>query len=202
MKDKRGYHRFQSEAMGALDSVYRFALKLTGDEADAEDLVQETYLIAFQRRELYQLGTNCKAWLFTICRHYWLQQLRRANRITACDDLELEVLAAGLGRDNEGDAAQKAQDCPEFSAAVDRALGKLPEAYRTPVVIVDIEDQSYQVAADILGVPVGTVRSRLFRGRRMLQEQLMVFAQHAGIGAKDGSCEGTNAAQPLESRLG
>ncbi len=174
--------------MSALDGMYRFALRLTGDPVEAEDLVQDTYLIAFQRRRQYQLGTNCKAWLFTICRHHWLQQLGRAKRISNCDDGELEALAtAWAGKTGAGEPALRAlMEIPELGDVLEKALDSLPDAYRMPVVIVDIEDQSYSTAADVLGVAVGTVRSRLHRGRKILQKSLLKYAEDAGFGTQIG----------------
>lgn len=203
MTRTRGLDRFQAEVMSPLDSVYRFALKLTRDECDAADLVQETYLIAFQHQQLYKLGTNCRAWLFTICRHHWLQQERRAKRVTSCSDSELESLSLGstegIGRAG-GEEMSNILDFPEFSDVLHRALDALPEAYRMPVVIVDVEDQSYAAAAEIMGVPVGTVRSRLSRGRRMLQGHLLAFAQDAGLVPRKSSCECADQAEPVGLR--
>lgn len=169
--------------MAALDGVYRFALRLTGDPVDAEDLVQETYLIAYQRSHQYELGTNCTAWLFTICRHHWLQQKHRAKRMSFCEDRELEALAASwVGASPSEEAALKhLLELPELGDVLEGALSCLHETYRLPVVIVDVEDQSYSTAAEILGVPVGTVRSRLHRGRRILQKSLLAYAEDAGF---------------------
>lgn len=173
--------RFREETLAALDGVYRFALRLTSDPSEAEDLVQETFLIAYQRSYQYELGTNCTAWLFTICRHHWLQQRGRAKRMSVHDDVELEALAALSGA-HWGHATDRGVfELPELAEVVERALDELPESYRSPVVIVDIEDQSYQTAAQVLGVPVGTVRSRLHRGRRILQKTLLAYAQDAGL---------------------
>jgi RNA polymerase sigma-70 factor (ECF subfamily) len=174
---------FTDEAMGALDGLYRFAVRLTGDPVDAEDLVQDTYLIAYQRQHQYQLGTNCKAWLFTICRHHWLQQLGRAKRVSLCNDSELEVLVTTWGGLNGvGEHALRAlMEVPELGDVLEVALNALPHAYKMPVVVVDIEDQSYSTAAEILGVPVGTVRSRLHRGRKILQKSLLRYAEDAGF---------------------
>ena len=91
-------------------------------------------------------------------------------------------------------------DFPEFSDVLHRALDALPEAYRMPVVIVDVEDQSYAAAAEIMGVPVGTVRSRLSRGRRMLQSHLLAFAQDAGLVPRKSSCECADQAEPVGLR--
>lgn len=172
---------FERETMEAIDRVYRFALHLTRDPADAEDLVQETYLRAYRHRHQYQPGTNCTAWLFTICRHLWVQQRRRGDRVTAYDIPELDALAGRYLEDRPSEGAGVLLDLPEFGDVLRKALEEIPEVYRLPIVLVDIEDQSYAAAAQILGVPVGTVRSRLFRGRRMLQARLLAYAEDAGI---------------------
>ena len=169
--------------MAALDSVYRFALQLTKDPSDSEDLVQDTYLRAYRSREQYQLGTNCTSWLFTICHNLWIQQGLREQRMTACEDAELDQIAS-VRRHHAGTAdlaLRSAVELPEFDEVLDGALSALPEIYRTAVVIIDVEDQTYDTAAAILRVPIGTVRSRLFRGRRLLQERLTVYAEDAGL---------------------
>ena len=136
--------------------MHRFALRLTRDGPAAEDLVQETYLRALAHREQYAPGTNCRAWLFTICRNAFVRGAMRDQREVAVEDAELDD-------------------------AVRKALDKLPEDYRIVVALVDIEDQSYADAAGILGVPLGTVRSRLFRGRRLLQQDLLAYAVDTGL---------------------
>lgn len=166
----------------SLDSVYRFALQLTRDPVDADDLVQDTFLRAYRSRHQYQLGTNCTAWLFTICHNLWKQKSQREARMTACGAQELDELATG--RDQGGmlePNVRRLMELPEFDVVLERALRELPDVYRTPVVIVDVEDQSYESAAAILEVPIGTVRSRLFRGRRLLQRELMDYAEDAGL---------------------
>ncbi|HLB34985.1 MAG TPA: sigma-70 family RNA polymerase sigma factor [Gemmatimonadales bacterium] len=177
---------FEQELVSAIEAVHRFAVHLTRDPSRAEDLVQETYLRALAHREQYQLGTNCRAWLFTICRHAFLKGAARAEREVATEDATLEALAAAgvhtsmAGTDPEGAVFER----PELSEAIRRALDRLPEEFRSAVVLVDIEDQSYAEAARVLGVPVGTVRSRLFRGRRLLQEDLLAYAEDAGLLAR------------------
>ncbi|GAC1515701.1 MAG: RNA polymerase sigma factor SigR [Gemmatimonadaceae bacterium] len=173
---------FQTEALRWLPEVTRFALSLTRDEPDAEDLVQETFLQAYRSWHLYTLGTECRGWLFTICRNLFLRLRHRAQRQLSCDDAELEALAAAAvhaaaERDGYGDIFVRA----DLSDAVDRALADLPAGYREAVLLVDVQDQSYDTASRVLGVPVGTVRSRLFRGRRLLQQALINHARDAGI---------------------
>ena len=174
---------FESQLLAAADAVYRFALALTRDQVRAEDLVQETYVRALAHRDQFELGTDCRAWLFTICRNAFLKGVDRAEREVATEDAALEALAAAgihasvLGADPEGALFERS----DLAEAIQRALAKLPEEYRTAVMLVDIEDQSYAEAARVLGVPIGTVRSRLFRGRRLLQQDLLAYAEDAGL---------------------
>ncbi|MBI2402623.1 MAG: sigma-70 family RNA polymerase sigma factor [Gemmatimonadetes bacterium] len=177
---------FEQELLSAIEAVHRFAVHLTRDPSQAEDLVQETYLRALAHRDQYQPGTNCRAWLFTICRNAFLKGARHSEREVATEDAALEALAAAgvhagmAGTDPEGAVFER----PELADAIRLALEKLPEEFRTAVVLVDMEDQSYAEAARVLGVPVGTVRSRLFRGRRLLQGDLLAYAEDAGLLAR------------------
>jgi len=174
---------FEGELLAALAAVHRFALSMARDRGRAEDLVQETYLRALAHRQQFTPGTNCRAWLFTICRNVFLKAEHREARETPVEDAELEALGAAAvhasvqAMDPLGTVFER----EELGAAVQAALGKLPEEFRSVVTLVDIEDQSYATAAEILGVPVGTVRSRLFRGRRLMQQDLLAYAQDAGL---------------------
>ncbi len=173
----------EHDLLAELNAVHLFALHLARDPTRAEDLMQETYLKAWAHRDQFQPGTSCRAWLFTICRNVFLKGEERLARETPAEDAELEALAAAAlhasvqARDPAGTVFERV----ELDAAVQEALAKLPEEYRTVVTLVDIEDQSYATAAAILGVPVGTVRSRLFRGRRLLQQDLLAYAQDADL---------------------
>jgi RNA polymerase sigma-70 factor (ECF subfamily) len=176
---------FEKEALDAMDSVYRFALQLTRDPSDCDDLVQETYLRAYRNRHQYRLGTNCTAWLFTICHNLWVQQRQREQRVTAWQESDLDELASARRHAHGAvePALRRMMELPEFDEVLRHALALLPEVYRTPVVIIDVEDQTYESAAAILAVPIGTIRSRLFRGRRMLRDRLLAYAQDAGLAA-------------------
>ena len=176
--------RFEAEALRWLPDVTRFALSLARDEADADDLVQETYLKAYQAWDSFRPGTECRAWLFTICRNTYYRRWRREERQVTCDDPELEALAAAAVHASAleggyGDLFTRF----DLSDAIDRAIAELPDAFRDVVLLVDVHDQPYQDAATALGVPVGTVRSRLFRARRLLQERLLEHARDTGIAA-------------------
>jgi RNA polymerase sigma-70 factor (ECF subfamily) len=176
--------RFEREAMPLLPDVARYALSLSRNEADAEDLVQETYLIAYEKWGQFAPGTECRAWLFTICRNHFYRLAQRAERQVAVDAPELEALAAGAihaaahaaGLDDSFERA-------EVLAAVDGAIANLPPAFRDVALLVDVHEHTYESASAVLGVPVGTVRSRLFRARRLLQEQLLAHARDAGLAA-------------------
>ena len=173
---------FAREALRWLDDVARFARSLTHDESDAGDVVQETYLRAFRSWQTFEPGTDCRRWLFTICRNVFLRTLERERPTIDLDDPEMETLAAvrlhAVAREGGYDDLFTRLD---VGPAVERALALLPEVYRAAVVLVDVEGESYEGAAAVLGVPMGTVRSRLFRGRRMMQESLVEYARDAGL---------------------
>lgn len=174
--------RFRDEALPHLSAVANFALSLTHDENEADDLVQDTFLNAYRSWEQYVPGTECRAWLFTICRHAWIRRNKRAEREVPHADADLEALGAaaihaGALQGGLGDLFER----HDIQRALSRAVEELPEAFREVVVLVDLLDQTYEGAARVLGIPKGTVRSRLFRARRLLQEQLIDHARDAGL---------------------
>lgn len=180
-KEERDRH-FRAEALRWLPEVTRFALSLEHDEADADDLVQDTFLKAYEAWDTYTPGTECRGWLFTICRNSFYRRHRREERQVTCDDADLEALAASAlhasaRQGGYGDMFTRF----DLSDAIDRAIDALPDAFREVVLLVDVHDQSYEEAASTLEVPVGTVRSRLFRARRLLQEALIDHAHDAGL---------------------
>jgi len=176
---------FEREAVPWLDDVYRFAMSLTHDSVDAEDVVQDTFLRAYKSWHTYVPGSDCRRWLFTICRNVFLRSLERRSPTIDFSDSEGEALVNAAmfrdatARENNEDLLSRV----DLGPAIERALAKLPEPFQTTVVLVDVQDQPYETAATILGIPVGTVRSRLFRGRRLLQEMLATYARDAGYAA-------------------
>ena len=174
---------FEQELLASIEAVHRFGLQLARDPSAAEDLVQETYLRALTHRDQYTAGTNCRAWLFTICRNVFVKGAMRDAREVTIEDAELEALGAAAlhGSVAASDPIGAVFERADLDDAVRRALENLPEEYRTVVALVDIEDQSYGSVAEILGIPIGTVRSRLFRGRRLLQQDLLAYAADAGL---------------------
>ncbi len=170
--------RFDAEALAQLDSLYSFALKLTRGRDDAEDLVSDTLLRAFQRWEQYRLGTNIRAWLFTILYHAFVSRKRRidAREVQPLEDEEGREIFEAVGDINpEGTFYDSFVD----QEIVD-AIQSLPEEYRAAVVMSDLHGLRYGEIAKVLGVPEGTIKSRLFRGRRLLQAQLRGYAEEMG----------------------
>ena len=170
--------QFEREALVHLDALYSFALKLTRARDDAEDLVSDTVLRAFDRWEQYQLGTNVRAWLFTILYHTFVSRKRRidAREVQLPEDPEGWSAFEAVG---ESDPEGKFYDS-FIDEEVTREIDKLPEDYRTAVVLSDIQGLRYAEIAEILSIPEGTVKSRLFRGRRILQKRLVDYAVEMG----------------------
>ncbi len=172
--------QFEAIALPFTKPLYNTAMHLTHRAEDASDLVQETYLRAYRTFHNFTPGTNCKAWLFTILYSVFVNRYRKEQRepeSVSLDELEekfREFLVAG-----EWDP-QRAVDLREVGAEVDQALNRLPEAFRSAVLLVDVEELSYEEAAAILNCPVGTVRSRLFRARKLLFLELQQYAQKKG----------------------
>jgi RNA polymerase sigma-70 factor (ECF subfamily) len=170
--------QFEREALAHLDALYAFALKLARSRDDAEDLVSDTLLRAFERWDQYHLGTNIRAWLFTILYHVFVSRKRRidAREVHAPDDSEGWSAFEAVGEiDPEGRFYDSFLD-DEITQAIDA----LPDEYRAAVVLSDLHDLRYAEIAEILGVPEGTVKSRLFRGRRILQKKLVDYAIDMG----------------------
>jgi len=162
---------FETDALASLDSLYRTALRLTRRPADAEDLVQDTYLKAFRAVDSFEPGTNLRAWLFTILHNTFRNRTRDRAREPVTADSETVERAADLpSQRNETPESLLMRDVlgPELQAAVD----DLPDAFRQAVWLRDVEEFSYAEIAAMLDVPVGTVMSRISRGRRLLFERL------------------------------
>jgi len=178
------------QAMEHMPSLYTAALRMTRNPADAEDLVQETYLKAYRSFDSFQEGTNLKAWLYKILTNTFINSYRARRRRpeqTELDDVEdlylyrrlggLEAVAAG--RSAEEEVMDLFTD-----AEVKDALESLPEQFRMAVLLADVEGFSYKEIADIMDVPIGTVMSRIHRGRRALQKALYEFGQARGLVAQ------------------
>jgi RNA polymerase sigma-70 factor (ECF subfamily) len=176
---------FEREAMPHTRSLYGAAMRLTRSPDDAQDLVQETLLKAYRAFNQFEPGTNCKAWLFRILTNAFINKYRRrvkereileGSERTAAEHNLVHLPSKRAFLDPEGAMVDRT-----LGDEVLRALDQVPVDFRTVVVLSDIEGFSYKEIADICDVPVGTVMSRLFRGRRILQEQLFGYAVEAGV---------------------
>lgn len=175
--------RFEAEALPWVDDVHRFALSLTRDEADADDVVQDTYLRAYKSWHTYVPGSDCRRWLFTICRNVFLRSLERQAPTVDLGGADSELSASNVSFREASDVGlEQLFARVDLGPALESALDRVPEPFRSAVLLVDVEDQSYETAAEVLHVPIGTVRSRLFRGRRLMQELLLAYARDAGFG--------------------
>jgi RNA polymerase sigma-70 factor (ECF subfamily) len=168
-----------------LDSLYRVGLRLTGNSAEADDLVQETMLKAYRAWDQFQQGTNAKGWLLTILRHAFINEYRRRTRHPETVDLDA-IEPFSVFEELQDDDPQGTFFDHIVDDEVLRAIDDLPEQFRETVVLSDVEGLSYEEIARVLAVPVGTVKSRLFRARRLLQQKLYTYAVGMGY-IKGGS---------------
>ena len=173
---------FEAATLAWLPHVRRYAVRLTGDPSDADDLVQTTYLNALAGWHTFRPGSDVRRWLFAICRNAFLRHRKRTERVVPTEDAGLEALAAARAvSGHEGRATVEALERLDLPEAIDRAIAELPETYRLAVLMVDVEGMTYDEAARDADVPIGTVRSRLYRGRRLLQEALLHQAEDLGL---------------------
>jgi len=165
---------FETEAMPFAADLFRVAMWLTRNRTEAEDLVQETFVQALKSFHRYETGTNCRAWLTTTLYHLNSKRLQKMGRMKLADDPE-EKLAETIPF--EPSIPQKITDEDVFAA-----LGNVPENFRQVVVLSDVEEFSYKEIASILEIPMGTVMSRLSRGRKVLRQELADYARRYGFG--------------------
>ncbi|MDX1393488.1 MAG: sigma-70 family RNA polymerase sigma factor [Gemmatimonadota bacterium] len=183
--------RIEPLLMSALGPAYRFAFRLTRDETDAEDLLQEAAARACRFFHQFQPGTDFRAWLFRILANCYYSEVRRRKRRIEevhLEDAPVLHLFSRIGEmgtiDREADPATALLDRLGADRIAD-ALGTLPEKYRVVATLYFVQDFSYEEIATVLEIPLGTVRSRLHRGRRMLQQQLWDLAQEHGLVARE-----------------
>ncbi len=194
----RKRREFEAEALVHLDALYAVGLRLTGgDGPRAEDLVQDTLLHAFRAWHTFQTGSNCRAWLMRILRNLFLDECRRQSRFVA--DMRPEALlnfrsVNPLGRP---DAEARLVEGP-VGPEVRRAIDGLPRVYRETLVLSDLMGLTYLEIADETGVPVGTVKSRLFRARRMAQAELAPYALATGFLPVDRAASEARRGAPRE----
>ncbi len=173
---------FEREALPHLAALYAAAIRMTRNEKDAEDLVQDAVLRAYRFFDSFEAGTNCKAWLFRILTNVFCNRYREREREqevyaeAESSQVNVEQFLGAAVPDSETALLGRM-----VSGDVQRALASLPADFRTAVVLADLEDFSYKEIAEMMDCPAGTVMSRLYRGRRMLQKQLHSYAVEQGI---------------------
>lgn len=200
---------FEREALPHLPSLYSAALRLTRNERDAEDLVQDALLRAYRFFDTFEPGTNCKAWLFRILTNVFCNRYREREREqeilheAEASPANVEQFFAGADKDRDVEGALLGR---MVSGDVERALAQVPQDFRLAVILADLEDFSYKEIAEIMECPAGTVMSRLYRGRKILQKLLYDRAVEQGIidprrVPREGDAREGDAADQAASRV-
>ncbi len=177
------YRIFDKEFMPHIDSMYNFAFRLTNDEDDSNDLLQDTYLKAFRFINSFQEGTNAKAWLFRILKNSFINDYRKKSKEPSKVDYQEVETVYNSSEDAEYESTvdlrtESVQDMIGDEVAM--ALNGLPVDFRTVIILCDIEGFTYEEMAKILDIPIGTVRSRLHRARNLLKDKLRSYAKTMG----------------------
>lgn len=177
------YTDFENEALPHMDALYNFALRMTGNSDDADDLVQETFLKAFRFFDKFEMGTNCKAWLFRILKNSYINDYRKQTKEpdkVDYDDVQnfYENIKAS---DIKSQHYEEDAFCRLMEDDISNALSLLPEDFRTVIILSDIEGFTYEEIAEFVDCPIGTVRSRLHRARKMLYAKLYNYAKGKGF---------------------
>jgi RNA polymerase sigma-70 factor, ECF subfamily len=180
--EKQKYIDFEREALPHMNALYNFALRMTGDPDDADDLVQETFLKAFRFFDKFEKGTNCKAWLFRILKNSYINDYRKQSKEPSKVDYEdIENFYENI---RSSDVKSNHLEEDVFNNLLDdnisAAISSLPEDFRTVIILSDIEGFTYEEIADFVDCPIGTVRSRLHRARKMLYARLLNYAREKG----------------------
>jgi RNA polymerase sigma-70 factor (ECF subfamily) len=181
MEDLR--KEFETEALPHMSALYSFAVRLTRDRDDAADLVQETYLKAYRFFDKFERGTNCKAWLFRILKNSYINRFRKTSK--APDTVEYDAIEEFYETIRDSSVETSVLEEQVFDNALDdevaSAIESLPEEFRTVIILCDIEGFTYEEIAEFIDCPIGTVRSRLHRARKLLAGSLAEYARKRGF---------------------
>ncbi len=181
---------FEREALPHMDSLYRTALRMTKNDGDAEDLVQETMVKAYRFWDKFEQGSNCRAWLFKIMTNIFINDYRSKSRTPQSidvDDIDDNYLYSQLVTQSEDDNPERQLFAKIFDEDVRKAIEELPDDFRLVVVLSFLEGFAYQEIAEIADLQLGTVKSRLHRGRKLLQKKLMDYAIKNGYAKEESS---------------
>jgi RNA polymerase sigma-70 factor (ECF subfamily) len=189
MADKSGTgtdrrKRFEDEALPHLDALYTMAIRLARNPDDANDLLQETVLRAYRFFHQFETGTNCRAWMLTILFNNFRNGYRKYSReqpASSAEEFDRKVEGESLRTDPAGSNPEALLSGHGMEGEVEAALGGLPAEFREAILLVDVEELSYQEVSGVLDIPIGTVKSRVSRGRAILRDVLTNFAKERGI---------------------
>jgi RNA polymerase sigma-70 factor (ECF subfamily) len=186
-EERKKQQDFKSEMMPHLDSMYNFALRLTMDPTDAEDLVQDSVVKAFRFFHSYEKGTNAKAWLFRILKNSYINNYRKkSKRPNEVDYDEVSTFYETIRADQTDTSDLEERMYRDMlDDTVTKALESIPEDFRSVVLLCDVEGFTYEEIANMLDVPIGTIRSRLHRGRNLLRASLEDYAKNRGFTSED-----------------
>jgi len=180
--EREKQREFSAEALPHMDVLYNFALRMTGNPDDADDLLQETYLKAFRFWDKFEKGTNCRAWLFRIMKNSYINRYRKESREPDTVDYDDVEEFYNSIRDETAETTDMEERL--FGNLLDddvaKALESLPVDFRTVLILCDIERFTYEEISEFVNCPIGTVRSRLHRGRKMLRAKLWKYARNRG----------------------
>ncbi|MFC2134475.1 sigma-70 family RNA polymerase sigma factor [Bacteroidota bacterium] len=186
-EERKLYADFEAEAVPHIDALYNFALRMTGDPDGADDLVQETMLKAFRFFDKFEKGTNCKAWLFRILKNTYINEYRKISKEP--NKVDYDDIQNFYENIKSTDIKSQHYEEDAFSTLLDddisSAITQLPEDFRTVIILSDIEGFTYEEISDFIDCPIGTVRSRLHRARKMLYAKLYDYANDKGFIIKE-----------------
>lgn len=182
-QDLEKQRNFKAEMLPHLDALYNFGIRLTTDPTEAEDLVQDTIVKAYRFFHSYEKGTNAKAWLFRILKNSYINNYRKKSKQPHTVDYDEIATFYETVRSERTDTSDSEEIMYRdlMDDQVTRALNKLPEDFRSVVLLCDVEGFTYEEIANMLDVPIGTIRSRLHRGRNLLRDELTSYAQKRGF---------------------
>ena len=175
---------FEAEALPHLDAVYAMAVRLVHNADDANDLLQETVLRAWRFFEQFHPGTNCRAWLLTILFNNFRNGYRRASReqpASATGDFDHRLEAVSLSDEPQEGNPETAAFARSMDREVESAFNSMPDEFRSALLLIDVQELSYRDASQVLEVPVGTIKSRVSRGRTLMRQALQTYAKDRGI---------------------
>jgi RNA polymerase sigma-70 factor (ECF subfamily) len=176
--------RFEEEALPHLDALYSMALRLSRNSDDAGDLLQETILRAYRFFHQFEAGTNCRAWMLTILFNNFRNGYRKSSReqpAASSEEFERKLEGEALRADPAGSNPEAMLSGQGMEGEVETALAGLPAEFREAILLVDVEELSYQEVSGVLNIPIGTVKSRVSRGRAILRDSLAAFARERGL---------------------